>query len=292
MYGIKLLQRIGIDILKGAASALAAIMGMVIGGMITSLLHMPTPVMPAQASMAKLLPLMFLSETIMAIVLGECFHNLYANYWKRLLGLWLCNYLIYFLLTTLDGMLYTPITNANTSFVSNLFPALFLAAVVAGMWTPDKDSTAGEKRRKNLFALRKPGSWAWRVGLAWMAFPLIYYLIGRIAAIFTVHYYQDSSLNLGTVLPSIGTILVMQVLRGAFFLLAVVPIIFSWRNSLRSLIPLLGAVIFIQIAATPILQGYWLPLGMRLPHALELLVDSYLQAITYAVLLFVPSVST
>ena len=103
-----------------------------------------------------------------------------------------------------------------------------------------------------------------------------------------MHYYQDSSLNLGTVLPSIGTILVMQVLRGAFFLLAVMPIIFSWRNSLRSLILLLGAVIFIQIAATPILQGYWLPLGMRLPHALELLVDSYLQAITYAFLLFIP----
>jgi hypothetical protein len=66
------------------------------------------------------------------------------------------------------------------------------------------------------------------------------------------------------------------------------PIIFSWRNSFRSLILLLGAVIFIQIAATPILQGYWLPLEMELPHALELLVDSYLQAITYAFLLFVP----
>ena len=82
----------------------------------------------------------------------------------------------------------------------------------------------------------------------------------------------------------------MQVLRGALFLLAVLPIIFAWKSTRTTLWLWLGAVIFIQIAIQTILQAYWLPLvAVRIPHGIELLIDSFAQAYLYALFLYVPS---
>jgi hypothetical protein len=81
----------------------------------------------------------------------------------------------------------------------------------------------------------------------------------------------------------------MQVLRGALFLVAVLPIIMAWRGSQKGLWLWVGAVIFIQIAGQALLQAYWLPAGLRIPHSLELLADSFLQAGLYALLLCFPS---
>ena len=119
-----------------------------------------------------------------------------------------------------------------------------------------------------------------------MIYPPIYYVIGRIAALFTLHYYEDPSLNLGLTLPAMSTLLVMQVLRGSLFLLAVAPILFSWEGKPTALWLWVGSVVFIQIANQVIVQAYWLPLGLRIPHAIELMVDSFVQAGLYIWLLF------
>jgi hypothetical protein len=85
-------------------------------------------------------------------------------------------------------------------------------------------------------------------------------------------------------------LLAMQVLRGALFLLAVLPITFAWRDTRTTLWLRLGTVIFVQIAMQTILQACWLPLvAVRIPHGIELLVDSFALAYLYAMFLFVPS---
>jgi hypothetical protein len=51
-----------------------------------------------------------------------------------------------------------------------------------------------------------------------------------------------------------------------------------------------GLVIFTQIAIQTVFQAYWLPFGaVRVPHGLELLVDSFVQAGVYAWLLCPPA---
>lgn len=119
-----------------------------------------------------------------------------------------------------------------------------------------------------------------------MIYPPIYYVIGRVAALFTLHYYEDPNLNLGLTLPATSTLLVIQVLRGSLFLLAVAPILFSWEGKPAVLWLWVGSVVFIQIANQVIVQAYWLPLGLRIPHAIELMVDSFVQAGLYIWLLF------
>jgi hypothetical protein len=141
------------------------------------------------------------------------------------------------------------------------------------------------------FSARKPSDWAWRFVLAWLIFPPIYYLAGRVVALFTLRYYTDPSLNTGLTLNiTIESLLAMQILRGALFLLAVLPIVFARRGTRTTLWLWLGSVIFIQIAIQTILQAYWLPLlAVRIPHGIELVADSFAQAYLYALLLYAPS---
>jgi len=283
------LKHVGMEILKGVAAALISFIGLVLGGMVTAALGLPRTAMPMQADLKTLVPLMLLSGILIAILLGECFRRLYSRYWHRFVSILLCTYLLYYLLNTLDGLLFSPLPNMSTSIVSDLFPALFAAAAIALLWRPNPEALRPEGGPRTYLSFWKPWELAWRLALAWLIFPPLYYLVGRGAAIFTLPYYLDPNLGLGLTLPSLGTMMAMQVLRGALFLLAVVPILVAWRGSRNGLWLWIGADIFGQIAATVILQGYWLPAGLRIPHSLELLVDSVIQAYFYALLLARPS---
>jgi hypothetical protein len=253
------------------------------------MLGLPTTEIPPQATMGVLIPLTLLTLVVISILLGECFQDLYPRYWQRLLSIWLCNYLVYYLLNTLDALLFSPLPNMSTSIVANIFPALFMAAIIAVLWRPREDAAQGIGIIPKYFSARKPINWAWRLAVAWLVFPVIYYLMGSVVGPFVQPYYEDPSLNLGlTMPPSLGILLAMQVLRGALFLIAVLPIILGWRGSQLGLWLWVGVVIFVQIAAQVILQAYGLPVGLRVPHSLELLADSFLQAGVYALLLCYP----
>ena len=286
---MKIIKRAGLDLLKGIVAAAASFAGLILGGMVTSLLGLPTTGLPPQVSMNLIMPRMFLTLVVLSILLGECFQRLYPRYWQRLLSIWLCNYLLYYLLNILDGLLFSPIPHLGTGTVANIFPALSMAAVIAWLWKPSKDESVESGKVSMYFAARKPLDWSWRLGLAWLVYPPIYYLMGRAVFPFTHQYYEDPSLGLGlTMPPSVEVLLGMQVLRGALFLLAVLPIVFAWRGSQRGLWLWTGSVIFIQIAAQIIFQAYWLPAALRFPHCLELLADSFLQAGIYTLLLSFP----
>ncbi len=286
MKAIEIGKRSGMDLLKGGAAALASFLGLLTGGVITGLINLPSPTIPAYMSMTILIPLMIVSEISIAIVLGECFQRLNWSFWPRVLAVGICHYLLYYLLNLLDGLLYTPLPNMSTGIVSDLFPAFFAAGVIAWLWPPKTDVRRAGEIMAAFFSARQRPEWAWRLLVAWLIYPPIYYLIGRIAALFTLHYYQDPSLNLGLTLPNMSTMLLMQVLRGVLFLLAVMPILCAWRGARTGLWLWVGSVIFIQIANQIIVQAYWLPLGLRIPHTIELLVDSVIQAGFYVWLLF------
>src|SRR5512138_3612732 len=197
MNWIQFLKRGGINVLKGVAVALASLVGLVIGGIVTSALNMPVPVMPPNVSLAALMPLMFLSEILIAIVLGECFQRLYQKFWQRLLVLWLCNYLLYYLLNILDALFFTTMTNLGTGIVSNLFPALFASATIALLWKPGPGNWTDSRNLVDYFSTHRPGDWTWRFVLVLLSCPLVYYLAGRFVALFALRYYTDPRLNMG-----------------------------------------------------------------------------------------------
>ncbi len=275
----------GLDLLKGIAVAVAAFIGMILGGMISKIVGLPTPGMPVYLDAARVLPLMFISTIPAVIVLGECFRQLPYRYALRALLSSITFYILFYLANLLDAFLFSPLPNMSTSFFSDLFPALLVGLITAWLWKP-----AGEPVGETVVDLaeapanRQPGL-AWRTAAAWLGYAPIYYLIGLCVAPFTKSYYQDPSHSLGLVLPPLSAILVMQVARGGVFLAAVLPVLFAWRGPRSSLWVWLGALIFLQIAAPVLFQSYWLPAEVRAPHAVELLVDSFLQAGLYVLLL-------
>jgi hypothetical protein len=286
MKVIDIVKRSGMDLLKGAAVALASFLGLLMGGVVTGLLNLPSPTIPAYMNMSILMPLVIVSEISIAIVLGECFQRLSWSFGPRVIAVGICHYLLYYLLNLLDGLLFTPMPNMSTGIVSDLFPAFFAAVVIAWLWFPKTDVRRVGEILATFFSGYQGSEWVWRLLVAWLIYPPIYYLIGRVAALFTMHYYQDPSLNLGLTLPDLSTLLLMQVLRGILFLLAVMPILCSWQGGRSALWLWVGLVIFVQIANQVIVQAYWLPLGLRIPHTIELLVDSVIQAGFYVWLLY------
>ena len=206
--------RIIMDFLKGAASALAAVVGLVIGGLIASLVGLPTPVVPSYINTTTLFPLIFISGIPVAIMLGECFQKMPFSYWQRVVTLLLCNYILYYLANTLDAYLYSPFPNMSTNIFSNLFPALFISLVIALLWRP-KAGTPTESWTSLLNKGRTLDGFAWRFVIAWLCYVPIYYLIGLLVSLFTKSYYEDPSHSLGLVLSPLWAILLMQIPRGA-----------------------------------------------------------------------------
>jgi hypothetical protein len=267
-----------LDLLKGIAAALAGFVGVIAGGIAGTAIGLPTPVLPEYMDATRIMPLMLLSAVPFAILLGECFRQLPLRYGPRALASAVCTYILFYLVNLLDAFLFNPMTNMSTGFFSNLFPAAATGLVVAALWKPPGDATRSypAKKREGL---------PWRVALAWLGYVPIYYLIGLLVVPFTRDYYTDPSHSLGLVLPPLGVILLMQVVRGGLFLLAVLPVIFGWRGSRTGLWLWTGALIFFAVAAPILFQSYWLPAAVRVPHAVELLVDSLLQAGLYTLLL-------
>jgi len=268
----------GLALLKGIAAALAGFIGVIAGGIAGTVVGLPTPVLPEYMDTARIMPLMVLSAVPFAIVLGECFRQLPLRYGPRALASIVCTYVLFYLVNLLDGFLFSPMPNMSTGIFSNLFPAVATGLVVAGLWKPagNAEQLSPAKKRGGLFG---------RVALAWLGYVPIYYLIGLLVVPFTREYYLDPSHSLGLVLPPLGVLLLMQVARGGLFLLAVLPVLFGWRGSRTGLWLWTGALIFFSVAAPVLFQAYWLPAAVRIPHAVELLVDSFLQAGLYALLL-------
>jgi len=114
-----------------------------------------------------------------------------------------------------------------------------------------------------------------------LAFPFIYLLFGTMVASIVVPTWRSGSL--GLVLPPLTTILPVQVVRSAIFLLSALPFFLLWTRSRRSLIFALGFHWFV-VGLFGLLIVSWFPLTVRIAHLFEGVADSFVYA---AALVFV-----
>ena len=69
-------------------------------------------------------------------------------------------------------------------------------------------------------------------------------------------------------------IIVLQLVRSLIVLLGSMPAIIAWGDSSRKLWIAFSLGLFVLLGLYGLIQGYWLPWGMRGLHALEILADS------------------
>ena len=128
-----------------------------------------------------------------------------------------------------------------------------------------------------------PSSWAWRLGAAIVAFPVVYLAFGLVVEPFVIDSYRAGAF--GLTLPDWGQILPTQLLRSVLFLSASVPLIALWGGSRLGLGLSLGLANFTLVGLFGMLQAFWLPIPMRLIHGAELVADSFVYAALLVLLL-------
>jgi hypothetical protein len=157
-----------------------------------------------------------------------------------------------------------------------LAPSLLFAALVAWLFPAvvgAETLTATGLRGRGL------GQWLWRVPLALLAFPFVYYVFGMLlmtVAPGLMEYYRGGVAWLR--IPDPAVIPLVQLLRSALFLVSTLPILALWRGRRGMLMLQLGLGSWVVVGLFGLLQAVWMPMALRVPHTLEILADSMVYA--------------
>ena len=128
------------------------------------------------------------------------------------------------------------------------------------------------------------GQWLWRVAVAWLSFPVIYFLFGLCVAPFVIPIYQAGVAGLH--IPPLDVIMRTQLLRSFLFLASSLPVILLWTGSRRRLILALGWAHTAMVGLYGLSQAYFMPPVLRVLHSLEIAADSFVYALILVWLFF------
>jgi len=128
------------------------------------------------------------------------------------------------------------------------------------------------------------GQWLWRVAVAWLSFPVIYFLFGLCVAPFVIPIYQAGVAGLH--IPPLDVIMRTQLLRSLLFLASSLPVILLWTGSRRRLILALGWAHTAMVGLYGLSQAYFMPPALRVLHSFEIAADSFVYALILVWLFF------
>lgn len=119
---------------------------------------------------------------------------------------------------------------------------------------------------------RHPGNWMLRSATAAVAYFPVYLAFGAIVGPMVLAYYTDS--QTGLVLPPMQTILAVELLRGALYVMGLFPLLAVIRWERRDPFFALAALIYVPGSFLPLVTRTWLPGPVILLQSLELLGDA------------------
>ncbi len=263
-------------------AAVAYIVGVILTGIITTALRVPPMELPSgMTALGAVLGLMLATPLLTAAVLPLAL-GLRGAWINRCVVIGLFLFISIGVNTALEGAIFSTIMSGRGMFIAMqaLLSCIFAAAVLT--WDRHETLTEGSSP-----TFSGPG-WAWRLGLGWLAFPVVYWLFGSMIAPFVMEYYRAGIGGLR--IPPTQTILGMQFLRGALFLIASLPVALLWKQSRCKFIVSLGLAYAVAVGVFQLVQGTFLPVFLRVIHSAEIAADSLAYAAVIG-LLFVPSVN-
>ena len=122
--------------------------------------------------------------------------------------------------------------------------------------------------------------WLWRLAIAWLSFPVVYFVFGLCVAPFVLPIYQAGVEGLRV--PPLGIIMRTQMLRSLLFLIASLPVIRLWTGSRRRLVVALGLAHTAMVGLYGLTQASFMPMQLRIIHSLEISADSFAYALILA----------
>ncbi len=251
----------------------------VAGGAILTAAKLPAPAIPGAEPPS--LAMMALANLLMAAGAVPVALYLGGSRLRRWLALALFVFAIGGVNTATEMRFFTTVGGELFAALSWLFPAIFAGWILA---------RSGNDEREAGFSLwwrsRRPAAWIWRLVLAWLSYPVIYFLIGLLVAPIVVPYYRQAAGFL--VIPPLKVMLPLATIRGLLFLAVSLGIIALWTGPRRQLSWRYGLAIFCVSGLYGMLLGDFFPMVLRWTHGVEILASSMAYAAAVAGLLFPP----
>jgi hypothetical protein len=132
-------------------------------------------------------------------------------------------------------------------------------------------------------------AWCGRAAVAWLAWPVIYFLFGACIAPIVVPYYRAGVPGLH--IPPLNTILTVQLFRGLVFLACSLPFVALWKGSRRALWLGLGLAHAFVVGIYGLASATFLPWVLRVTHSIEISADSFAYAGLLVLLFTAPAKS-
>ncbi len=274
---------------------IAFFMGLALGGMLLSMAGFQSPTNPA-GSDANMIAIWFLfGSVILAFVLSFVARNLQANLLSRWAILAELIWIFGIVGMVIESFFFMT-TGAVASFKDSLYtilsfllPVLFFSLMLAILFRPVKPFKSGKYYLRNYITATKSSNFGWRLLLALISYPLVYFTFGLIVQPFIQEFYLSGQFELS--IPTWSQLIPLQLVRSAIFLLCSLPVIVWWKGSQRGLRLSLGFSIFVLTAFMAVITAYWFPWQMRLYHGLELFADGLIYAAIMVTLLGKESLS-
>lgn len=271
------LQSLSVFLSKLAGGALAFVVGLMVGGALASFSGLPAPDLPPGMNANAALFTFFVTSPVLVLALYFVGRELAGGWLARAAVLALLTWVAYTLNNVIEALFFSSHVTSPWFTLVNFTPAVLLCAGVTAWLFPGRhrEMTFRQAWRTH-FRQRSGRAWAWRLPVAAFSFVPIYYGFGLLVVPFVGDVYQQGAFGLAV--PSLGTLLVVLLVRSVLFCIACLPVVATWQGTRRDLWLSLGVALFVMVGLLYMLAGNWLPLSIRAVHSLEILADSLVHA--------------
>jgi hypothetical protein len=250
--------------------------GTIIGGMVVTILEMQAPPMPEGMDQQSAMLFMLLESPLLALALALLARHLAGGFWARSLMLFLLTWICNSVNNQIEAAAFAGMAEGFWfTVLTFLVPALLVSMAVAWLFPPLEKATFVDAVR-SFFSRHSLGGWVWRFILGLVIFMPIYFLFGTLVIPLTRSYYEQGMFGLE--LPSVETVLTVLFIRSLLFFIACLPILIAWQGSRLNLFWRLGLALFYLVGFQSLLIATWMPMGLRLPHMIEILFDEFVYA--------------
>jgi hypothetical protein len=171
-----------------------------------------------------------------------------------------------------------PLATSVRDLVAGLAMAFAASALIVFLAGRMPSETVAEARR---FSSQLIEGWKWRVPLAALSYVVLYFAAGMAVFPFVREFYA------GKPLPTPGLLIAMQLFRGLVYVVAVLPFVQQMSGQRWRAAWVLGLAFSVLGGIAPLLlpDNKYLPVNIRVAHAVEISISNFLFGLAVTMLL-------
>jgi hypothetical protein len=263
--------------------ALSTVVGIMVAGPLSSALRLEQPRLPASVNPQTLGLLSLVGGFVLSLALAALAPQLPGSRRSRFMIILWFVFAWLGINNPIEASIFTTLGGGPAMVVSMLMVSTFVAGAAVwlfGNQDPQKSFFIAARR---FFDHRTVAQWAVRLSLVVLAFPVVYFFFGMPVGLMVGSFYQNQSFDLQ--LPSLNTVLGVQLIRSLIAFSAVLPVLIVWPASRCRFALVFGLNLFVVAGLYGLIQAYWMPWTLRSIHTVELFLDSIVYAWAVAGLL-------